>query len=155
MARPGTDLTGCSILTVDDTPANLDVLVEMLEAAEIPCIGGHDRRAGVAGGFADEARLILLDVMMPGLDGFETCRRLRAQEESTDVPIIFLTARDDPQATKQGFEAGGDDYVTKPFNKEELLARVRTLLERAILARDLAALQEKLEQLGMGQESGQ
>ena len=155
MARPGTDLTGCSILTVDDTPANLDVLVEMLEAAKFRVSVATTGEQALQVVSQMRPDLILLDVMMPGLDGFETCRRLRAQEESTDVPIIFLTARDDPQATKQGFEAGGDDYVTKPFNKEELLARVRTLLERAILARDLAALQEKLEQLGMGQESGQ
>ena len=153
MARPSTDLTGCSILTVDDTPANLDVLVEMLEAAEFRVSVSTTGEQALLVVSEKRPDLILLDVMMPGMDGFETCKRLRARDETADVPIIFLTARDDPQAIKQGFEAGGDDYVTKPFNKEELLARIRTSLERAILARDLAVLQEKLEQLGMGQET--
>ena len=89
-------------------------------------------------------------MLNPRLRG-ETCRRLKAREEIADVPILFLTVRDDPQAIRQGFEAGGDDYVTKPFNKEELLARIRTSLERAVLARELAVLQEKLEKLGTGE----
>ena len=148
MARPSTDLTGCTILAVDDTPANLDVLVDMLQGAGFTisvAMTGEEALQVVSEANPD---LILLDVMMPGIDGYETCRRLRAQELTADVPIIFLTARDDPSAIKQGFEAGGDDYVTKPFNEVELLARIRTSLERAALARDLALLREKLERFG-------
>ena len=88
--------------------------------------------------------LILLDVMMPGIDGYETCRRLKAQEQTADVPVIFLTARGDPQAIRQGFESGGEDYVAKPFSQEELLARIRMSLERVLLARDLSQLRDKL-----------
>ncbi len=143
MARPSPDLTGCTILAVDDTPANLDVLAEMLETAgfEISVATTGEQALQVVS--AAKPDLILLDVMMPGIDGYETCRRLKALEEMEDVPVIFVTARHDLQAITQAFEAGGHDYVTKPFSKEELLARIRTSLERAVLARDLALLREK------------
>ena len=73
--------------------------------------------------------LILLDVMMPGIDGFETCRRLKADETTRDVPIIFITVMKDVESKLKGFEAGGVDYVTKPIEEREVLARVRTHLE--------------------------
>ena len=148
---PRADLTGCTILTVDDTPANLDVLVEILEAAGFRISVATTGEKALQVLSQTKPDLILLDVMMPGIDGYETCRRLRAQEAGADVPVIFLTARDEPQAIRQGFEAGGDDYVTKPFNQEELLARIRTSLERVMLARELATLREKLEKFGTGE----
>ena len=151
MARPSPDLTGCTILAVDDTPANLDVLAEMLEAAGFEISAATTGEQALQVVSAVKPDLILLDVMMPGIDGFETCRRLKALEEMEDVPVIFVTARNDLQAITQSFEAGGNDYVTKPFSKEELLARIRTLLERAVLARDLALLREKL---GMDEPTG-
>ncbi len=152
MARTSPDLTGCTILVVDDTPANLDVLVEMLETAGFRISVATTGEQALQVVSAAKPDLILLDVMMPGIDGYETCRRLKTLEEMEDVPVIFVTARHDLQAITQAFEAGGDDYVTKPFSKEELLARIRTSLERAVLARDLALLQEKF---GMGGPTGQ
>lgn len=95
--------------------------------------------------------LVLLDVMMPGIDGFAVCRRLKESAETRDTPVILLTARAESEDIVQGFEAGAVDYVTKPFNTAELLARVRTQLDlqqtRRKLARaydDLKALQQKL-----------
>jgi DNA-binding response OmpR family regulator len=84
--------------------------------------------------------------MMPGIDGYETCRRLKADETLADTPVIFLTARDDVEGIIEGFQAGGVDYVTKPFKKEEVLARIRTHLERDLLARELAELNTRLEE---------
>lgn len=75
--------------------------------------------------------IFLLDVTLPGIDGLELCRRLRAQARTRHVPVIFLTARDQPEAVVKGFEAGGDDYVVKPFNMQELAARVENQLRRA------------------------
>jgi DNA-binding response OmpR family regulator len=74
--------------------------------------------------------LILLDLMMPGMDGLEVCKRLRADLQTAFLPIIMLTARDDAGSKKMGFLSGTDDYVVKPFDAEELAARVRRLLER-------------------------
>ena len=75
--------------------------------------------------------LILLDAMMPGLDGFETCRRIKAEPSSADIPVLFMTALTDSEHVVQGFEAGGIDYVTKPINPEEVLARVASHLRTA------------------------
>ena len=119
MVTPSTDLTGSFILVVDDVPANLDVLIEILEEEgfRISVATSGERALRVVSQTRPD--LILLDVMMPGIDGYETCRMLKAHEKTAGIPVIFLTARDDPQAIRHGFEAGGADYVTKPFNKAE------------------------------------
>ena len=90
--------------------------------------------------------LILLDVMMPGIDGYETCRRLKQNPDLKEIPVIFLTARDDIEGIVEGFQSGGMDYVTKPFKKEEILVRIQTHLERAHFARALAELNARLEE---------
>ena len=91
--------------------------------------------------------LILLDVMMPELDGFETCKRLKADEATREIPIIFLTAKVETEDIVHGFELGAVDYVTKPFNSTELLARVRTHLTMQRLRKELKAYSEQLEQM--------
>lgn len=88
----------------------------------------------------------MLDVMMPGIDGFETCRRLKANDATRSIPVIFLTARDELEGVLEGFRAGGVDYISKPFQKEEVLIRIRTHLERDRLAKELAELNAHLEQ---------
>jgi DNA-binding response OmpR family regulator len=145
MERLKVDLTACRILIVDDTPVNLEVLIDMLESEGFDIGIARDGSEALEVVGMRKPDLILLDVMMPGIDGYETCRRLKAQEEFEEIPVIFLTARADPEGTLEGFAAGGVDYVTKPFQKEELLARIHTNLERAILARDLLSLNEELE----------
>lgn len=146
MNKPQMDLTGSKILAVDDVPANLDVLSQSLEA------DGYNVLVATSGETAldlvrrIEPDLILLDVMMPGIDGFETCRRLKAQENTQDIPVIFLTARSELEGVLEGFLAGGIDYISKPFQKEEVLIRIRTHLERTRLAKDLAELNAHLEQ---------
>jgi DNA-binding NtrC family response regulator len=125
------------VLIVDDVPANVDVLVAILEPAgyEVLVATGGERALALAG--EAHPSLVLLDVVMPGMDGFETCRKLKARVETAPIPVVFLTARGDTDSLLAGFEAGGVDYVTKPFHQEEVLARVRTHVELYSLARSL------------------
>ncbi len=131
---------GSCILIVDDVPANLSLLIDTLEAA------GH-RVVAVPSGevalqIAPEAKpdLVLMDVMMPQMDGFETCRRLKALAGVADAPVIFLTAKDEPKDVAAGFRAGGVDYIPKPFRPEEAVLRVETHLRIRHLTR---AMHEK------------
>lgn len=133
------------ILMVDDIPQNLQVLTEILMKGDC-----YEIAAATRGEEAIEAAeelapdLILLDIMMPGMDGFEVCRRLKASARARDIPIIFLTAMTETADIVRGFEAGAADYVTKPFNAPELLARVHTHLQ---VRRLIAGLQEALAQV--------
>ena len=121
-------LSDCRVLLVDDAKANLDILVEGLKA-------DHKLSLALNGEMALQiaARtppdLVLLDIMMPGLDGYEVCRRLRQMPETAEVPIMFLSSLEDVQNKTRGFEAGANDYLTKPFEMLEVKARVRSLLK--------------------------
>ncbi len=121
-------LSDCRLLLVDDAKANLDILVAGLKA-------DHKLSLALSGEMALQlaARtppdLVLLDIVMPGLDGYEVCRRLREMPETAEVPIIFLSSLEDVQNKSRGFEAGANDYVTKPFDLLEVRARVRALLK--------------------------
>ncbi len=128
---------GNRLLIVDDTPQNLQVLGGILREA------GYKLSVAQSGVQALEVAqrvlpdLILLDVMMPEMDGFEVCRRLKGEETTGEIPVIFLTAKTEAEDVVRGFELGAVDYVTKPFNPPELLKRVQTHLELALLRRDL------------------
>lgn len=130
---------GQTILIVDDTPANVGVLVDYLEDNAFRVIVAQDGLEGIKRAEFAQPDLILLDVMMPGMDGFETCKRLKANPQIKDIPVIFMTALTDSNEKVTGFEAGAVDYVTKPFQIEEVLARVNTHLS-------LRAMQRQLEQ---------
>ena len=116
------------ILIVDDTIANLNLLAALLKEA------GYSVRASASAELALQSAknqppaLILLDIVMPGMDGFEVCRRLKQDVTTSDIPIIFISAQNDSPSKVQGFNAGGVDYINKPFQREEVLARVRTHL---------------------------
>lgn len=126
-----------TILIVDDTPANLGVLVETLGAAGYQLMVAEDGEEALAQTVQTQPDLILLDVMMPGIDGFETCRRLKAREATSDVPVLFMTALNETADKVKAFAAGGVDYITKPIEHEEALARVRTHLALRRLRREL------------------
>jgi adenylate cyclase len=132
------------ILVVDDTPANIQALSAILKAK------GYQISVATNGKQALEALarvhpdLILLDVMMPEMDGFETCRRIKAAEAWRQIPVIFLTAKTETADIVQGFEVGAVDYVAKPFNAHELLARVSTHLTLDELRRSLAGKNAEL-----------
>jgi DNA-binding response OmpR family regulator len=116
------------ILIIDDTPENLTVLLKILSRQ------GYQVRPALSGEIALKAvreeapDLILLDIMMPGMDGFEVCARLKSDEKTQQIPVIFFSALDDSENKIKGFEAGGVDYISKPFHTEEVLARVKTHL---------------------------
>ncbi|WP_437731746.1 response regulator [Sorangium sp. So ce1335] len=138
------------MLVVDDNPVNLGVISKALTDANIDVAVATDGEMALRVVSRDEPDLVLLDVMMPRLDGFETCRRLKANPATAAIPIIFMTARNEATAMVEGFEAGAVDYVTKPFNGGELIARVRTQLSlrrvtRALLDRN-ARLEETLRE---------
>lgn len=126
-----------TILIVDDTPANLGILVETLGSAGYRLMVAEDGEEALAQTAKTQPDLILLDVMMPGIDGFETCRRLRAQATTQDVPVLFMTALNEIPDKIKAFAAGGVDYITKPIEHEEALARVRTHLTLRRLRKEL------------------
>jgi diguanylate cyclase (GGDEF)-like protein/PAS domain S-box-containing protein len=123
------DIHGRKVLIVDDIPANLGVAVSQLEDDGFQVFVAQDGEEGIARAKLVQPDLILLDVMMPGIDGFETCRRLKRIDSTRDIPVIFMTALSGINDEVAGFSAGGVDYITKPFRIEELLARVRTHLK--------------------------
>lgn len=130
-----------TILAVDDTELNVDMLVGILKKYDvIPVLNGEDALELAS---REDVDLILLDIIMPEPDGFEVCRRLKENEKTRHIPIIFITAKTGETDIQQGFELGGVDYVTKPFNPSELLSRVHTHLE---LRRYQMALEERVNE---------
>jgi signal transduction histidine kinase len=135
-----------TILIVDDDPSARETLIAMLESEEYRLEIAKDgfETLKVIGQLRPD--LILLDVMMPGMDGFEVCRRIRATPRVAEVPILILTALDDRGALLQGIESGADDFLTKPVDRQELLARVRTIT-RLNRYQTLLEQREKLQKM--------
>ncbi|NJO17336.1 MAG: response regulator [Thioploca sp.] len=139
------------IFIVDDMPANLGILDEFLSHHGFEVLIAQDGKSALAKVEKAQPHLILLDILMPELDGFETCRRFKANPITQDIPIIFMTALTDTVDKVKGFELGAVDYITKPFEQEEVLARIKTHLRISQLQQQLQIqniqLQEKNEQL--------
>src|ERR1041385_8359958 len=142
-------LSDCRVLLVDDAKANLEILVEGLKA-------DHKLSLALNGETALQIAkrtppdLVLLDIVMPGMDGYEVCRRLRAMPETAEVPIMFLSSLEEVQNKTKGFEVGANDYLTKPFEMLEVKARVRSLLKAKAYA---DAVKEKIAyDLGVARE---
>ena len=122
------NLSDCRILLVDDAKANLDILVEGLKSDyKLSLALNGEMALQIAARTPPD--LVLLDIVMPGLDGYEVCRRLRQTPETAEVPIMFLSALEEVQNKTRGFEEGANDYLTKPFEMLEVKARVRSLLK--------------------------
>jgi len=117
------------ILIVDDVPKNIQVIANLLGDEEYDI--SYATNGQQALGQIEETRfdLVLLDIMMPEMDGYEVCRNIKQKQFSNEIPIIFITAKTDEESLIEAFEAGGQDYITKPFNAPELLARVKTHLK--------------------------
>ncbi len=124
-----TSLAFQTILIVDDNPTNLEVLFETLTSVGFEVAVASDGESALEQVAYQKPALILLDIMMPGIDGFETCRRLKANPETQDIPVIFTTALSDVENKVEGLALGAVDYITKPFYREEVLARVRIHLK--------------------------
>jgi DNA-binding response OmpR family regulator/DNA-binding CsgD family transcriptional regulator len=126
-----------TLLVVDDVPANLSVLIDAASAAGYRVLLAESGERALKLAAKTRPDLVLLDVMMPGLDGYATCRRLKADPALRDVPVIFLSALDDATDKIAGLEAGGLDYVAKPLDPAEVLARVQVHLELRRLRTEL------------------
>ncbi|MEL6309540.1 MAG: response regulator transcription factor, partial [Chloroflexota bacterium] len=116
------------ILVIDDEEATVHLIGMLLEKRGFETIKANRAEEGLRKAYRHQPDLVLLDIMMPDMDGWEICKRLR---EMSDVPIVFLTARSDVKDVVHGLEMGADDYITKPYDNDELVARVRAHLRRS------------------------
>jgi len=117
------------ILVVDDLPENVFMLQDRLEHEGYEVITAYNGKSGIEKAQNEKPDLILLDVMMPDINGFEVCKTLVNDSRTSDIPIIFVTAKTDAEDIKEGLDAGAYDYIKKPINKIELLARVKSELK--------------------------
>ena len=133
-----TDNLQKTILVVDDSEVNLDMILAILKKYDvIPSTSGEDALALLADESVD---LILLDIMMPNMSGFEVCRRLKSDKATKDIPVLFITAKNDADSIEKAYDIGGSDYVTKPFKPAELLARVKVQLRLQEMINELVDL---------------
>ena len=130
---------GGEVLIVEDTPASLQLLADLLTQAGFVARRAQDGRMALMSAQAQPPDLVLLDVRMPGMDGYEVCRRLKADPRTQDVPVIFLSALRETEDKVHAFGLGAVDYVSKPYQPDEVLARVRTHVELRRLRADLEA----------------
>lgn len=126
-----------TLLIIDDVPSNLTVMVESLENCGYRVVAARDGEEGLQYAAFVQFDLVLLDVMMPGMDGFDVCRRLKSDPCTADIPVIFMTALTDTKHKIAAFKAGGVDYVTKPVQVDEVIARVGTHLNLRFMQRQL------------------
>ena len=138
-------MTPEKILIVDDNPANIRLLSEALEQEGHEILTASDGESGLRIASLAKPALILLDVMMPLLDGLATCRKLKSIEATRETPVIFITARQDTESVLAGFRSGAVDFIHKPFQLEEVLSRVKTHLQIGRLTRELRTRNEELE----------
>ena len=134
------DLHGSRILVVDDNTANLGVLFNYLDRSGLTVLVCQDAETAVELVKTERPDIVLLDVMLPGMSGFDACRLLKSDPEHAEIPVIFISALSDLDDKVEGFKAGGVDYITKPFQQEEVLARIRAHVT-------IRRQQERLEEL--------
>lgn len=137
------------ILVVDDVPANVKLLEAKLANEYFDVITAKDGYECLEQAVARKPDLILLDVMMPGMDGFECCRKLKQDAEVSHIPVVMVTALSEPSDRVQGLEAGADDFITKPINDTALFARVRSLVRIKVLIDELRLRDKSGSQIGM------
>ncbi len=135
------------VLVVDDEPANVELLVRRLEALGADTLRASNGEDALVVADRELPDLILLDIMMPGIHGWETCRRLKMNDRTAPIPVIFVTARDSKEDLSLGFEVGGVDYVTKPIEPVELSARVRSAIYTKRLQDDLRSSNVELRRV--------
>jgi len=145
VSEAATSPATATILIVDDTPANLALIVEYLEARHFRMLVAQGGDEGLQRAALVQPDLILLDAIMPGIDGFEVCRRLKASDSTRDIPVIFMTSLADTQDKLTAFAVGAVDYVVKPLQVEEVMARVNAQLALRAMHRQLTAANRELE----------
>jgi len=135
-----------NILIVDDEPINIQLLGTVLNECEYEVQFATSGEEALDWVNSESFDLILLDLMMPAMDGYEVCKRIKSDTETRAIPIIFLSASVGAEKITRGFETGAVDFITKPFNRIELLAKVRTHLELKRSREKLKALQKELDE---------
>ncbi|UBF28334.1 two-component system response regulator [Kovacikia minuta CCNUW1] len=141
------------VLVVDDHPSSRTTAVALLSVEGYDVLEADNGPAALEAVISGNPDLILLDVMMPGMDGFEVCRHLKQDEQTRLTPVVFVTALDDRRARLRGIEAGGDDFLTKPFDQLELSARVKSLIRQKRLNEDLDHAEQVLFSIARTVES--
>lgn len=141
------------ILVVDDEAVLVETIAYNLEQSGYQVVTVADGSSALEAAHSETPDLIILDIMLPGIDGLEVCRQLRREQQTATTPIIMLTAKGDEIDKVVGLEVGADDYVTKPFGRRELLARVRALLRRAVLPAAQSMHVEDEEKNGNGKKA--
>jgi len=140
------DFSQYSVVIVDDTPENIRLLAQLLSEQGYRVRSAPNGERALATVRKERPDLILLDILMPGMDGYEVCRQLKADEQLKDVPVIFISALNEAFDKVTAFSVGGVDYVTKPFQIEEVLARVQTHLSIQQLRQQLEAQNRQLQE---------
>ena len=146
------ELSECTILIVDDTEENLDILVEAL-SDDYGISVAMDGETALEILEMEMPDIILLDIIMPGMDGYDVCKKIKENKETADIPIIFLTAITEIESKSRGFELGAVDYITKPFEILEVKARVRTHLSLKLAKYELSEKNKILEEKTVELES--
>lgn len=126
-------LKSIKILIVDDAPENLRTLTRILRETNYHVTTANSGEEALEIIRSNRPDLILLDVKMPGIDGFEVCKRVKADSQTISIPIIFISALDQIEDKKKGFELGASDYILKPFQDEEVILRINNILKISIL----------------------
>lgn len=147
------DFSGYKILVVDDIPANVLLLKMMLEQSGFGVLTAQGAEEAFSRLEEEQVDLILMDVLMPGVDGFELAKQLKEHSDYQEIPIIFLTALNTSTDVIKGFQLGGDDFISKPFNKEELLVRIRYQLNMLEAKRTIKRQTAELEKTIAGRDS--
>lgn len=131
------------ILVIDDLPENVFMLQDRLESEGHEVITAYDGSSGITKAINEQPDLILLDIVMPGITGIEACKTLISNTTTSRIPIILVTAKADAEDTKEGLEAGAFDYIKKPFNKTELMARVNSALKLSDAHKMIVEIEQK------------
>ena len=147
-APPATEHAESAVLIVDDNEQNLELIQAYLEDLGCQIRTARDGIEALAGIERDQPDLILLDVMMPRMSGFQACTRIKANPQTRDIPVIMITALNEVGDVERAVESGADDFLTKPVNKLELLTRVKSLLRVRQLKRQLERTLEQVRRLG-------
>ncbi|CDN91093.1 PleD family two-component system response regulator [Agrobacterium tumefaciens] len=137
------------VLVVDDIPANVKLLEARLLAEYFDVVTAEDGFKALAICDEEQVDIILLDIMMPGMDGFEVCERLKANPKTAHIPVVMVTALDQPSDRVRGLKAGADDFLTKPVNDLQLIARVKSLVRLKAVSDELRARAETARQIGI------
>ncbi len=140
------ELSNCKVLVVDDDKTNIDILIAVLDS-EYKVSVAMDGESALEIVNTNQPDLILLDIMIPDIDGYEVCRRLKSQPETSEIPIVFVTAMCEIENKARGFELGAADYIIKPFEAKEVNARVKTHLSLRFANKKLQLVNNKLQRL--------